>query len=379
MPNLEIDLQLPILPEDHSVFMVRPGWRYYLYADFLASEAVAPDFPYLELADKTSPAYIKELQNQLGRGIEFRDWLKTAKDERGFPPSKNIDDYGLNHEDRIRMRNRLQSTAQEVLWDLPDNSLIFIPAKRLDETAMTGELSPKLSPRKLITKKFDDAEIKYLGRSLLGAKRIPMRVFPEDVTDVPKLSGLTTYKFEGYARDRLLRAHYGDYQLGDKISMMEFISGDDRFDARALARLTAISDVLDNFLKTGKVVHPGDFLFSADGISGAEVHARINSKDGRVLVEAYNFTPHLLRALLLIASMANPISAQELINRANSSEIKVSNSAPIHSKYDIVTDATEQSLRNFAREAGVKNLGDILENLRKSSEITKGNITGSAK
>ena len=54
--------------------------------------------------------------------------------------------------------------------------------------------------------------------------------------------------------------------------MMEFVSDNDRFDARALARLTAISDLLDHYLRTGEVEHPGMFLFNATGTSGAEVH-----------------------------------------------------------------------------------------------------------
>lgn len=276
------------------------------------------------------------------------------------------------------MRTMMTAAAQEILWELPDNALIFVPSATLEGHAMTGELAPRKNKRKVLKGTRHRSSINYLGRKLTGAKSFPMRILPSDVTETPRASGLTTVRFEGYARERLLRAHYGDYQLGDKVAMMEFISDNDRFDARALARLTAISDLLDHYVRTGEVQHPGMFLFAADGSSGAEVHARINSKGGRLLVEAANHAPHLMRALLLIAAMQNPVSAQELNNLAGADALNLSNSAANSSQDATVTTTTERSLRDFVREAGVPNIEAILENLRRSYEVTDGVIDGTA-
>lgn len=381
MKSLEIDLELPVLPADHPVIMVRPGRGYHLHASFLRSKVVAPDFPHLELPDGLNPLAAPDLQAQLGRAIEFRDWSTTPEYERGRPPATNLERYATFHEDRPQMRSLLTSAASEILWDLPDNALIFVPSATLEGKAMTGELAPRKNRRKVIKGTRHRSTIPYLGRKLRDTKVFPMRILPHAVTDAPRASGLTTTVFEGYARERLLRAHYGDYQLGDQVAMMEFVSDNERFDARALARLTAISDLLDHYLKTGQVEHPGIFLFNATGNSGAEVHARINSRGGRLLFEATNFAPHLLRALLLIATMENPVSAQDLETLAQNNTLNVSNSAVSSSQnatVETVATATERSLRDFAREAGVSNLEAILENLRRSHEVTDGMIDGSA-
>lgn len=378
MKSLEIDLKLPILREDHPVIMVRPGRGYHLHSAFLAAEAVAPDFPFLDVPKGQQPVHARDLQAQLGRAIEFRDWSMRPEEERGLPPPSDLERYATFHEDRSQMRSLMTSAAQEILWELPDNALIFVPSANLEGMAITGELAPRRKKRKVLKGARHRSSIKYLGRSLIGARSFPMRVLPSDVTEVPRASGQTTMRFEGYARERLLRAHYGDYQLGDKVAMMEFISDNDRFDARALSRLTAISDLLDHYLTTGNIQHPGMFLFGADGFSGAEVHARINSKGGRLLVEAANHAPHLMRALLLIAVMKNPVSAQELEGLANSSSLKLTNSASSSAQDARVTASTERSLRDFVREAGVPNIEAILENLRRSYEVTDGVIDGTA-
>lgn len=269
--KLKVDLKLPVLPKDHPVIMVRPGRGYHLHASFLKHKAVAPDFPFLDAPDGENPLKAENLKAQLGRAIEFRDWSSLPERDRGRPPSVKLERYSTFHQDRQQMRRLLEHAAYEILWDLPDNALIYVPAPTLEGRALTGELSSKSDPRRILLGTRHRAGISYLGRSLRDPKIFPMRILPTDVTDAPRSSALTTVEFEGYARERLLRAHYGDYQLGDQVSMMEFISENERFDARALARLTAISDLLDHYVQFGSIKHPGLFLFEANGVSGAEV------------------------------------------------------------------------------------------------------------
>ncbi|KAJ01870.1 hypothetical protein PM02_16970 [Sulfitobacter mediterraneus] len=321
---------------------------------------------------------VPDLQAQLGRAIEFRDWAASPEYERGLPPAQAIERYATYHEDRSVMRRMLKTAASEILWDLPDRALIYVPAPNLEGLAMTGELAPRRSARTTVRGTRHRSTMTFLGRRLEGAKVFPMRILPSDVTEAPRASGQTTFEFENYARERLLRAHYGDYQLGGDVAMMQFVSDSDRFDIRALGRLAAISDLLDHYIQTGEVMHPGVFLFNAEGSSGAEVHARINSRGGRLLVESANLGPHLLRALLLVATMANPVTGQELENMAINDSIIVENTSDTILQDEGIVTATERSLRDFAREAGVANLDIILENLRRSHEETEGDIDGSS-
>jgi len=358
--------------------MVRPGRSYHLHTALLRSKAVAPDFPFLEVPNGKNPLDAPELQAQLGRAVEFRDWSVRPEKERGRHPSPNLERYSTFHQDRSQMKRILQAAASEILWKLQDGALIYVPSATLEGKAMTGELAPRASPRKVLKGTGHRSPISYLGRPLLGAKAFPMRILPSEVTEEARSSGLVTIEFEGYARERLLRAHYGDYQLGAKVAMMEFISENERFDARALARIAAISDTLDHYLTTKEVQHPGLFLFQAEGSSGAEIHARINSKGGRLLVEGHRLAPHLLRALLLIATMTTQVNGQDLESLAANGSILLTNSATSHVPNSDTTKATEHALRDFAREAGVETLDVILENLRRSKDETDGRIDGTS-
>lgn len=100
MQRLEIDLQLPILPKNHPVIMVRPGKRYHLHQSFLETKAVSPDFPFLKLPDQVNPIQAANLQKQLGRAMAFRDWMNDPVNERGLSPSVDLDLYSLHHEER---------------------------------------------------------------------------------------------------------------------------------------------------------------------------------------------------------------------------------------------------------------------------------------
>ena len=127
MKRLQIDLELPVLAEDHPVYMVRPGRRYHLHESFLRAKAIAPDFPHLDAPDKQDPLKVQDLPAQLGRAIEFRDWSMKPEADRGYPPPTDLERYSTFHEDRARMRSLLMSASHEILWDLPDGALIFVP------------------------------------------------------------------------------------------------------------------------------------------------------------------------------------------------------------------------------------------------------------
>lgn len=76
--------------------------------------------------------------------------------------------------------------------------------------------------------------------------------------------------------------------------------------------------------------------------------------------------------------MSTPVSGQDLEDLAKNDKINLRNSAAKTTKVSDVTAATERSLRDFASEAGVKNLDVILENLRRSQDVTDGAIDGSS-
>lgn len=379
MRRIAIDLALKVLPKDHPVYMVRPGSGYQLYHQVMSSEAIAPDFPYLNVPDGTPPSEAAEFDAQISRAVAVRQWLKQPLDDRGPRPSRKLDNYRLGHSDNTATRTRLRNAAQEILWNLPDGALVFIPSATLAGTGLTADLGKRTEPRITMEGDGNRNAIKYLGRPIHAMKRQSMRALPEDVTDPVRLP-MVTFQYEGYARDRLLRAHYGDYQLGTDVAMMEFISNSDKFGAISMARLTALAHAIEYFVVTGKYQAPGNLLYKPAAVAlETQVHASINSKYGRLLIEGPQMVPHIMRALVLVCMLANTsVSADDLSGMMVNGQLELSNSKA--TRKDVkVTEATERTLLDFAAAAGHPSLTILLKGLLESSESTEGEVDGTAK
>lgn len=379
MSHVAIDLALKVLPKDHPVYMVRPGSGYQLFDQIAAYGAIVPDFPYLKVADAKPPSAARELDAQISRAIAIRQWLRRPLDERGPRPARNLDEYRLGHSDHTSTRTRLLNAAEQILWELPDDALVFIPSSTLAGTGITAVVGKRTAPRITILGDGNRNAITYLGRPIDDMKSQSMRALPEDVTD-PVRSPIVTYQYDGYARDRLLRAHYGDYQLGGDVAMMEFISNSDRFDALAMARITALAHAIEHYVVTGTYQPPGDLLYKLATVPlSTQVHATINSRDGRLLIEGPQLVPHIMRALLLAGMLATtPAAAQNVSTMMANGQLELKNTKA-SARDRAVTAATERTLLDFATAAGQPSLTVLLQGLQESSESTDGEVDGSAK
>lgn len=376
MKKLHIDLALRLLPPDHPVYMVRPGAGYHLHHATLSNHALAPDFPFLNIENGSRPSSAKNLEAMLSRAVVIRSWGSTPTIRRGAMPTTQIDAYRLGQEESAANKTRLLNVAEAVLWELPKDSLIFVPADSLSGNAMTGELGGNQEKRMRFFGTGHRRKIEYLGRPIHDAKRHAMRALPDDVTDRAH-ERTAIVQYEGYARDRLLRAHYGDYQLGDDVAMMEFVSNSDRFDTATMARITALATSIDHFVKTGKFVEPGELLFGHKLATTSHVHATINSKDGKLLIEAEQVVPHVIRALVLASVFTLGAGAEQSSSLLEKGNLEVTNSKTVDGQAHIV-EAAENTLIDFARAAGKPSLKDLLTGLSDSYEASNGEVDGTA-
>lgn len=377
LKKLSIDLALKVLPLDHPVFMVRPGMSYHLLRRVHKFEAIAPDYPFLSVPDGVAPSNAEDIEAQTSRAISIRQWANTPHVHRERMPTANLDAYRLGHSENKASRTRLNNTADEILWDLPDGALIFVPAPALSDIGFTAELAKNTDPRVIMSGDEHRSSVKYLGRSLHGLQQILMRNLPEAVTDRVR-DRVVSARYEGYARDRLLRAHYGDYQLGHDTAVMEFIANDEKFDAKTMARVTALAETIERFIATGQFDEPGNLLYASNGRVQSQVHATINSKGGRLLIEGPQMVPHIIRSLLIVAQLAGPAaSADELSDLMHRGSLGLKNSKGDASSIEIV-EAAERTLIDLAVTAGQPSLKVLLEGLADSTESSKGRVDGTA-
>lgn len=377
MRKVKIDLRLKFLPKDQVVCMVRPGSGYHLYEKFHELSLIAPDVPFLEVEDGKSPSTIDNLEMQLSRAVAFRAWQKKGASKNERPPSKEADSYALEVDTPSQSRTRLLNVAESILWDLPEGAVVFIPASSLYGEALIGELASRDAPRISFTGTGFRSIIKYRGRTIKNLRRVPMRSLPEEVTDGARLPTVIQ-KIEGYAKERLLRTYYGDFQLGNDIAMMEFEAREDKFDPITMARITALAVAIEHHDRTGVYVSPGECLFKLSDSSSLEVHANINSPNGKLLLEGAKKTPHILRSLLLAASLVSSgqATAQEVTSSLQSGTLEVHNTKDT-SRSNFI-DATESALINFAKAAGAKSTEEYIAGLAESSSRTRAQIEGEA-
>lgn len=370
---IKIDLKTRTLPKEPNVFLVRPGASYHLYDQILDESAIAVDIPFLEVPDGRPVPEASKIQPMLERGRELRRWAAKPIRTRGRQPTTSIDAYRTFLEDQgpKMARTKLRNAANEVLWEIPDNSLLFIPASTLSGKAILAEAGLRTAPRKRMHGSGSRARMEYIGRPIVEPKLVPMRDLPPDVTD-PGQKLLVHDRFEGYAKERLLRSYYGDYSRGADVNVVEFVAGSDEFDTKVIAQISALAMSIEHFLNTQEFLRPEEFVFGHPEMRGPQLHARINSPDGKAQVQDSTLVPHTVKLFLLLAG--SNLAVALITSHLMAADVTVTNSE-IQGGTEIA-EASQNALIDYAAAAGAASMSSIIENLRASSERTEGEVDG---
>jgi hypothetical protein len=260
-----------------------------------------------------------------------------------------------------------------VLWTVPNKALIFVPAHTLSSDAILGEAGNRLANRKMVSGFGKRQGFQYPSRPLEGLKTVPMRELPPSVTE-PAGTVTVSREFDGYARERLLREYYGDYQRGNAAAVTEFVNMSDHLDARVVAQIIAVAMSVEHHIQTRIYHHPEAMIFGDKSFRGPKFHGRVNSRDGKVHIETAELVPHVVKALLLVAASSLPIDAAA--QSLTTGNIAVKNSEEQEGP-DIV-GATKNALADYATSAGLPDLKALLQKLRTEVEQNEGSIDGSA-
>lgn len=387
----KVKLDYPILPKDHEVWIVRPGAGYRLFESFKNASAIAPDVPLLSLPDKAELKKSSSLDQQIRRGMAWREWEKDGGN-LGKSPSKALGDYTLSGDDGIS-HIRSKNVAVQILDDIPTGALIFVPGASLSDNALLGQMAAPSEPRVPVYRHWGDGkEQLFLGRSLINPMIIPMRLLPLELTDLRKGRGLVAGRVDSeYVKTRLYREYFQSFSIEGGDSYAQFRGGDAPFPAGALGSLVTLMRFVTEVrleeeaakAENRPVRHINAMQMMQLAWSTSDevlVHARVNSPFGRVTFQSVRSAIFAATALIALATL--DVDAQ-VVQDMGSHSTQVVNVCDDPANMDVVAraqaDEVRQTLYDFYAIFGAQTCAQVLEALRETVEKTKGEVDAEAK
>lgn len=386
----KIKLDYPVLSQAHEVWMVRPGADYRLLAAFKEFSAVAPDVPLLDLQDGVTVNNTKDLDQQIRRGQEWRDWERDG----GKPdkkPSTSLRDYISPLDDGIT-HTRSKNVTTKILEEIPKGSLIFIPGFSLSDDALLGVAAGPLEKRIVVTRKWrEDRELNFLGRSLLNPMKIPMRLLPSEVTEIRKSRGNVVTRIDDeYARLRLYREYFQSFSIEGSDSYAQFRGGDAPFPAGAVGSLvTLMRFVVEVRLEEEEAKAENRSVQQVGKARIAKltwatnddllIHARVNSPFGRVTFQSTKSAIFAATAFTALATLdADAQVIQDLANNTAQVVNVCDSLSSVVGTAQVHADEVRQTLYDFYAIFGAETCGQVLEALRETVEKTQGQVDAEA-
>lgn len=370
---LKIDLATKMLDANVKVHLVRPGARYALRDIILENKALPADAPLLDIPDGLPIDAAEDLLPQMERARVLRAWLKSPLKEDQVRPALDVDFYrtGLEDNKTAGARTNILRNANEILWKLPENTLVVIPASSMYGNAILAEMASPTEDRLMVQGRGRARELLYPARRIYGLKLVSMRELPEAVTDIARTTRVVE-EISDHPEDRILRMYYGDYQRQG-----EFVAGlkanTQTFDARVIGQLVGLHMAIESTLKDQNKVTPGEALFMM-GADAPQFHARVDSPFGRAFLESTKVVTFAVKLLMVVAlsSVSIPEAAQAI--EAGCLVVENSGDAGDHQ----AVAASQAALVDFARISGHNDLCSYLEALQEGLNRVSAHPSGDA-
>ena len=377
--------------------MVRPGAGYRLARAFREASAIAPDVPLLNLPNGTLAANADDLDAQVRRGRAWRNWEKKgSRPERR--PSTSAGDYRIAEDDGIS-HTRARNTIFQIFDAIPEGALVFVPGASLGDDALLGTAAAPTAARVPVVRSWGEKQLTFQGRSLLNARRVPMRLLPPEITDRRKNRGIVASRISQTgqndqkgrdARIRLYREYYNSFAIDGGDAYAQFRGGDAPFPAAALDNLsTLMRYVIEAKVEGEKAeaedrdVAPIDAMRLASLVWSTDkdllIHARVNSPFGRVTFQSAR--PAIYAAIAFV-SLAMLDADAQVLNDLASGAAQVENvcqePASIAAGARDQADTVGQTLYDFYAIFGAETCEQVLKVTREAVEASRGEVDAEA-
>lgn len=370
---VQIDLNTKVLPTSHRVYMVRPGSGYHLRQAFFEHHAIAPDLAGLTIPDGVRPRDFDGIPDQIKRARAYSEWVKTEETRSAAMPSAAIASYSAEEKPpRLAM---YRNTADEILYSLPQGTLIYVPNPNFTEKAMFGELAGADAERVRFNGTGHHAQFTYLGRKLTNVKFLPMRKLPKPFFP-PMKKRNWTFEMDTRSAELLYRQYYGDFEIVGRKSITEIEITEARVFAPDLAIVGAVTNLVDQTIRRleardGEMISLLDVVFLAPEGDAPIIHANLGSP-GEVLIEATR--KNAARIVKVLFALAVVYTGHEIWDMVHANDLNLVNSQSIAGVGAEDLAETQQLTYDFVGATGRPSLSDIVDRIREFHNRTGGNV-----
>lgn len=152
--GIHVDMRVRIIPDNHGVYLARPGEEYGLYEDFMDASAIGPEFPGMEI-DRTIPILEQpNLDNNIKMARAIKEWVINGKRPNQLP-SPNPSD----HSDRRRSKGwpNYHSVLHGYFDRAQRGDLILIPQRSINSDVVLAEFTRRPRTVKYVkTRRYND-------------------------------------------------------------------------------------------------------------------------------------------------------------------------------------------------------------------------------
>ena len=340
---IHVDLKSRVIPEDHQVFLVRPGSNYKLMPLFEQKNGIFADLLGLELANHVPLDEQKNIVGQLHRARKLRGYRRLEEQE---PPSRDLEDYSEYVSDRgISQLNRILSGFFK---HAKKGDVVVVPPRAFAQDALLGELLDE--PTSMYTATFPElyGNERLYGRRVQWLSKIKKGKLSPYILDLgsrpnafvllPRAERLPIYR-EAYGSYILP----GEFRARFNVDDPEFTTTDDLYIQAFFNFVAANSKRIET---DQNVVSIYKAAFEELGDHSIELQSNINSPGFLNLISG-KVSPLVATALFAVAIQIGP----EALQAAESGTILVGNSLDAG---DPCTVAINQEVLQHLRLLGIR-------------------------
>lgn len=306
---IEIDLNARVLPEEHNVFVVRPGNSYGLFAEITQQNVLLLELPALGLESGTRPDD-DDLRRRVNRSRALRAWYGGTLDENLKP---NLDLATYSATEGGPSTAQLAALVRTFFERMKPGDLVVVPPKSYMEDAWIGEIASEsyvVEPVK-VARLYGDEILS--GRAVRWITRIPKRDLPYEILDALQKPS-AAFLVERSLRSRFYKVAYGNYSISDfysakfEVTEADFDTVDDvllqAFFNFVAANTRAVQEPGQQVLGFGAAAFKdsGDFI--------PKLQTNVNSP-GDISLVSKVITPLVASVLFLLAVDVGPSAKAE--------------------------------------------------------------------
>lgn len=325
MPTIEIDLNTRIIPEDHEVFVVRPGKGYRLYEYFVDHQMILADLPFLDLKKGIAISDQPDLDRKIKRSRALRNWYRGRQE--GDEPSRILDDYNVGPKDLSI--GQLRAVLVAYFEKLKQGDLVIVPPSAYAYPAYVGEVTGKGTDyvRQRAPRAYGQDPL--TGREVAWLTQIEKRKLPDIVLDALEKPN-AIFLLAKSARSKIYEAAYGTF-VDISIAGADYTA---RFNVSHDEAFTTSSDILlqgfFNFVASNaKAIESGQAgksfyhaAFEDLGTFAPELKTNVNSPGFLTLISKDYSTPLVAAVMFALAVTVGP----EAVTAAQNGMVLIGNS-----------------------------------------------------